>query len=93
MAHILAPKMNGGLILYFLTPYCNFKTLIARGKVGMEFWGNETCQCVSTDIGHDKIIGALWIVEKMPLVMHTNGPKTWRGSKQGSVASVTNSSR
>ena len=55
----------------FLTPHCNFKTLVNRGMV-MNFFRNETFQCVSTETGHDKIIGARCIVEKMPLVMHSN---------------------
>ena len=39
----------------------------------MKILENETSQCVSTDTEHGKIIGALCIVEKMPLVRHPNG--------------------
>ena len=35
-AHLLGPKMNGMLIDYLLTQNCNFKTLVARGRVGMK---------------------------------------------------------
>ena len=71
-AHLLEPKVKGGLILYFLTPHCNIKTLVARAGRGWKVSRNETCQCVSTDVGHDKIIGTRCIVEKMPLVIHPN---------------------
>ena len=56
----------------FFDPHCDFKTLVARGKVEMKIKKNESCQCVSIYTGHDKIIGARCIVEKMPLVIHPN---------------------
>ena len=40
------PKMKGLLILHFLTRHCNFKTLVARGRVGMkilEKWNMPIC--------------------------------------------------
>ena len=64
--------MKGLLILYFLTRHCDFKTLVARAGWGWKFKKNETCQCVSIYTGHDKIIGARCIVEKLPLVIHPN---------------------
>ena len=51
-------KMKGGLQLYFLTPHCNLKTLVARGRVGTKNLDKGNMQYVSTDTGHNKIIGA-----------------------------------
>ena len=43
----------------FFDPHCNFKTFFVRGRGGDEnFRELEHCQHVSTDTGHDKIIGA-----------------------------------
>ena len=54
MPHLLDPKIKGVKIL-FLTSHCNFKTLVARGRV---LWRIETRQYVSKDIALDKITGA-----------------------------------
>ena len=63
--HLLGTKMKGIKKLYFLTPDCNFKSSVARGRVGIRlFYRNEACQSVSRDTGHDTIIGTLCIVEK-----------------------------
>ena len=51
------PKRKGLKTLFFIPPHCNFKTLVARGRVGIIFYSDETCQSVSRDTVHNKIIG------------------------------------
>ena len=56
-AHILDNRMKGIKKTFFFDPHGNFKTLVARGEMGMKILEKLTCQYVSRDTGHDNIIG------------------------------------